>query len=160
MHVAPRTKMRRVSMRRRQRDYRLIRLVARASLSLAIAGCTAVETAVVANPGAAFELPVGQTAAVSGQDVRITFSRVTEDSRCPVDVTCVWAGDAKIELTIVRDGSSPEKRILSITPPINEVSVGDLRIRFVGLAPAPRQSEPSSSRVYVAQLTVLTGPTN
>ena len=131
------------------------RMVAGTALAVAVGGCATVETAVVANPGAAFELAIAQTAAVNGRNVRITFNRVTEDSRCPVDVTCVWAGDAKIELAIARDGAATEKRIISITAPNNEVTVGDLTIRFVALAPVSRQSEPSSSRQYVAQLTIL-----
>ena len=118
------------------------------------AGCASVETPVVADPGVAFTLPLGKTAAVSGNGTRITFNRVTDDSRCPVDVVCVWAGDAKLELTISRNSAPAETRVVSITPPNNELVSGDLRIRLVGLAPAPRQSEPSAGRAYVAQLVV------
>jgi len=131
----------------------LIRIAAIAASIFAIAGCATVDTAVVAEPGATFSLPVGRTAVVSGHSARITFNRVTNDSRCPIDVVCVWAGDAPIELTISRDGST-ETRILSMTAPNNEVVVGDVRIRFVGLTPAAKQSEPPSTRAYVAQLVV------
>lgn len=119
-----------------------------------VAGCATVETAVVADPGVTFSLAAGKTAAVNGNNARITFNRVTEDSRCPTDVVCVWAGDARIELTISRDGSPVDTKVVSVTAPNNEVVSGDLRIRFVGLAPAPRSSEPTSSRAYVAQLVV------
>ena len=141
-------------MQRRLPDRTTSRVLATASLALSLAACATVETAVVANPGTTFQLGLGQTATVTGSNVRITFTRVSEDSRCPVDVTCVWAGDAKIELSVAHDGSA-EKRTISITEPNNVVSVGDLTIRFVALAPVPRQSEPSSSRAYVAQLTIL-----
>lgn len=135
----------------------------RAHVSLAVAmlavvsACATVESAVVADPGVAFSLPVGKTATVNGTSVRITFNRVTDDSRCPVDVQCVWAGDAKIELTITGQGAPADAKVISITPPNNEVTSGNLRIRFVGLAPAPKQSEPGASRAYVAQLIVTTG---
>jgi hypothetical protein len=121
-----------------------------------LAACSSVDTAVVANPGVEFNLALGKTAALSGSDYRITFTRVTEDSRCPVDVQCVWAGDGKIELTVSRRGSAGETRVVSLTPPNSEVTVGGLKIRFVSLAPTPRQSEPSASRAYIAQLLVLT----
>jgi len=131
-----------------------IRVAAIAATTLAIAvSCATVDTAIVAEPGATFSLPVGATAAVSGNSARITFNRVTNDSRCPIDVVCVWAGDAPIQLTIARDGST-ETRTLSMIAPNNEVVVGDLRIRFVGLTPAPKQAEPPASRAYVAQLVV------
>src|SRR6476646_1224216 len=78
------------------------RLFSATSLMVSVASCATVDTAVVADPGAEFNLAVGKSATISDTDYRITFNRVTEDSRCPVDVQCVWAGDAKIELTIAR----------------------------------------------------------
>ncbi|MFL5482211.1 MAG: hypothetical protein ACJ8AK_08450 [Gemmatimonadaceae bacterium] len=122
---------------------------------VAVASCATVDTAVVANPGAEFNLAVGKSATINGTDYRITFNRVTEDSRCPVDVQCVWAGDAKIELTLSRNGAPRDTRVISVTPPNNEATVGDVKVRFVSLAPTPRQSEPPASRPYVAQLLVL-----
>ncbi len=104
-------------------------------LLLVASACAGVQTAAVVEPGASFTLAPGETAAVKGADARITLKRVTDDSRCPVDVTCVWAGDAKIEVTISRNGAPEEQRILSITPPKHEAIVGNLRIRFVSLAP-------------------------
>ena len=133
-------------------DWRRLRAVA--LLLIATAGCATVDTAIVANPGAEFSLPLGQTAALSGTGYRITFDRVTEDSRCPADVVCVWAGDARIQLTIQRSTAPADVRIASLTPPNTEVVSGDLKIRFVSLAPAPRSSEPSESRKYVARLLV------
>lgn len=128
-----------------------------AALALvAIAACATVETAVVADPGTPFTLPVGKTAVLKGNIARITFNRVTDDSRCPLDVQCVWAGDARIEVTVERSGAPAETTVISVTPPNNEVTAGGLRLRLVGLAPAPKQSEPSASRAYVAQLVVTT----
>jgi hypothetical protein len=123
-------------------------------LLLAGSGCTAVQTAAVVEPGASFTLALGETAAVKGADARITFNKVTDDSRCPVDVTCVWAGDAKIEITISRNGAADETRILSITPPRHETAVGNLRLRFVSLAPVPRQADANVPRKYRAELVV------
>ncbi len=120
----------------------------------AIAGCASVTTAVDAEPGTSFSLAPGETAAVNGTDARITLKAVRDDSRCPVDVTCVWAGDAKIELVISRKGLPDETRVLSIAPANNEAQVGNLRIRFVSLAPVPRQAEPPSERKYRAELVV------
>ena len=116
--------------------------------------CATMETAIVAEPGVAFSLSVGKTAALKGNGTRITFKQVREDSRCPVDVTCIWAGDAKIDVTISRDGAPDDMRILSLTPPNNEILSGDLRIRFVGLMPVPRQSDANAQRAYVAKLVV------
>ena len=138
----------------RSRSFRRRALAAVASgcaLLIAGPGCASVTTAVVAEPGVSFTLEPGQTAAVKGTDARITFKTVRDDSRCPVDVTCVWEGDAKAEIVISRDGAADETRILSITAPNNEVRVGNLRIRFRSLAPVPRQADPPASRKYRAE---------
>jgi len=118
--------------------------------------CATMETAIVAQPGVAFDLPIGKTAAFNGNGVRITFKQVPEDSRCPVDVQCVWAGEAKIELSVSAGGAA-ETRVVSLTPPDNETTVGDTRIRFVGLLPVPRQADRDKPREYVAQLVVTRG---
>ena len=131
-------------------------LVAGAFLTVASACATAVDTAIVAQPGQSFELPLGRTATLNGTAVKITFTSVKTDSRCPTDVQCVWAGEAKIELT-VSTGGTAEAKTLSLTPPDNETTVGDTRIRFVGLAPVPRQADRDKPREYVAQLVVSRG---
>ena len=112
------------------------------------------EPTIPAEPGVAFELPVGKTAALNGNGARITFKQVKEDSRCPTDVTCVWAGDARIELTISRNGSSDDTKILSLSAANSEARSGDIQIRFVGLTPVPRQADANKPRAYVAQLVV------
>jgi hypothetical protein len=117
-------------------------------------GCATMEPTIPAEPGVAFELPVGMTATLNGNGARITFKQVLEDSRCPTDVTCVWAGDARIELTISRNGSSDDTKFLSLSPPNSEARSGDLQIRFVGLSPVPRQADGNARLPYVAQLVV------
>lgn len=129
-------------------------IVAAAWMLFSVPGCAPVETAIIAEPGTSFTLPVGKTATVKGTDTRLTFREVREDSRCPTDVTCVWAGDAKILVVISRNGGADETRIMSITPPNNETRVDNLRIRFVGLAPVPRQADANIPRSYVGQFVV------
>ena len=125
-----------------------------ACCAIATSGCAAVQTAAVVEPGASFTLAPGQTATVKGADASITFKRVLEDSRCPVDVTCVWAGDAKIEIAISRNGAADDTRVLSITPPNHEAMVGNLRIRVISLAPVPRQADANVPRKYLAEFVV------
>ena len=42
--------------------------------------------------GEEFSLKSGQIAVISGENLKIEFIEVTEDSRCPKGVTCVWEG--------------------------------------------------------------------
>jgi hypothetical protein len=50
--------------------------------------------------GEEFTLPVGKTAAISGQSLSIKFVEVTADSRCPTGVQCIVAGNAKCLMLI------------------------------------------------------------
>ncbi len=50
-----------------------------------------------------FQLEVGQTGFVESENIRITFLEVTADSRCPSDVTCIWAGEVKVLVNIWKD---------------------------------------------------------
>jgi hypothetical protein len=129
-------------------------LISAGTIVAALASCAAVEPTVAAEPGVAFSLPVGKSAVINGSGTRIRFDEVRNDSRCPADVTCVWAGDAEVAVTISRNGSPDDSRILSFTPPKNETTSGDLRIHLVDLAPVPRQSDGNAPRAYVAQLVV------
>jgi hypothetical protein len=120
-------------------------------LLIASSGCAPVQTAVSVEPGVSFTLAPGQAATVRGTNTRITFKQVREDSRCPVDVTCVWEGDAKTEIAVSREGGAEETRTLSLRPPGNEAQAGRLTIRFVGLSPVPRQAEANRPKKYLAE---------
>lgn len=50
--------------------------------------------------GEELSLGVGQTVAIAGERLEITFQEVINDSRCPRDVLCVWAGEVKVRATI------------------------------------------------------------
>ena len=58
-------------------------------------------------PSIAYTLPVfpeGSTVAlgnaVAVADIVVTPLRVTEDSRCPINARCIWAGEIKVETRI------------------------------------------------------------
>jgi hypothetical protein len=63
-------------------------------------------------------------------------------------------GDAKIEVTIWRNGSRSDTRILSLISPKNELTSDDLSIRLDDLTPEPRRSNGYTPSHYVAQLVV------
>jgi len=51
-------------------------------------------------------LSIGQHASVTGEDLAVSFEEVPEDSRCPSDVTCVWAGRVSCLVELTHAGSS------------------------------------------------------
>ena len=72
-------------------------------LALALAACATIPPA-SAGPTAA----LGQQAQVGG--LRIRPIAIIEDSRCPVDVQCVWAGRLMILAEVEFDGGSESFR--------------------------------------------------
>ena len=55
--------------------------------------------------GTPFTLRLGESADVEGR-LRLTALAVTEDSRCPIDVVCVWAGDAAVAIRLESDAAA------------------------------------------------------
>jgi len=58
--------------------------------------------------GEEFSLPVGKSVVITGEDLDIKFVEVSEDSRCPKDVTCVWEGRVTAVVEISTGGSSQQ----------------------------------------------------
>lgn len=131
-----------------------LRLFAPSAALLAFQACASVENVIIAEPDVAFSLPIGKTASISGSPARITFRQVRDDSRCPRNVVCVWAGDARIEVSVAREGLPSETGVLTLSSPGNETQVGGLFVRFVSLAPYPESPQPNTPRPYVAELVV------
>ena len=48
-----------------------------------------------------FALTPGDTVQIADTADRLHFVRVTSDSRCPIDVVCVQAGDATVHIEIL-----------------------------------------------------------
>ncbi|MFN4218120.1 MAG: hypothetical protein ACK4HB_02375 [Candidatus Bipolaricaulia bacterium] len=113
-----------------------------------LAGCTpaAVKEAQLDQP---FTLFVRQKAQID--DLQIRFISVPEDSRCPTNVECVWAGNAKIVLGVSLKESTDET-VLTINSNIEprEALYAGYRIQFVSLKPTPlsgRTINPAEYRV-------------
>ena len=101
--------------------------------------------------GRAFEMKIGETFAVG--DLRLTFQRVANDSRCPIDAVCVWAGDAEIALRIEQGSQAAVAALHTHLEPKQTVWNG-YTIQFVSLAPSLSASSPVDPAQYRAQLLV------
>lgn len=54
-----------------------------------------------------FKLKIGESAKAPREGLKVEFDSVSEDSRCPKGVNCVWAGNAKILLKVQKDTGKP-----------------------------------------------------
>lgn len=53
-----------------------------------------------------FKLNIGQAAVIETENLNIKFINVTEDSRCPSDVQCIWEGQAIVQISISKDNQN------------------------------------------------------
>jgi len=51
----------------------------------------------------------------SFENKSIQFKKVISDSRCPKDVTCIWAGEAKVLIAVMENGKQVKEEIISLT---------------------------------------------
>jgi hypothetical protein len=120
---------------------------------LATAGCLKGPTAPDAVAGEPFGLRAG-AAAVLPNGARLTFERVTADSRCPMDAICVWAGDATVAISLSRSGTAAESRELHTQPSGSQISYADYTIALTSLSPYPRASQDIRPNDYLATFVV------
>ena len=110
-----------------------------------------------ASVGSEFQLRAGQVVTLEGGRLSVRFVRVASDSRCPVDVSCVWAGNAEVLLEV--GGSRRGKRTLSLNTNASPERPGEGRygrytLKLTGLAPQPRSNKKIAPGQYTATLLV------
>ena len=105
--------------------------------------------------GQEFPLRAAESVRIAGTDLLIAFDRVTEDSRCPVNVTCVWAGNAVVRLTArVAGAARGNLELHTTTADKREAAVDGFRVQLVRLAPTRAEGTPITQDQYVATVTV------
>lgn len=90
-----------------------------------------------ADLGSWVTLAPGDSVAIRGEALVITFVKVTQDSRCPSGVQCIQAGSADIQLVVELSGQSSTVTITQQgSSTENAQTVGDYTLRF-SLLPYP-----------------------
>lgn len=92
---------------------------------------------------------------VGFNDFSIKFIKVISDSRCPKNVTCVWAGKAKVLIGIFHDGEKMKEKEVEISEanqyfPLLERQ--NVVIKVYGLSPYPVASGKIPSKDYILNL--------
>lgn len=117
-------------------------------LTLWVIGCNLSTTgSTEIKPGEEFELRCGQSASLSEAGLVVTFKDLTEDSRCPEGAVCVWAGNARVVVSL-----SETDVLLNTTLQPREVSHSGYRIRLVAVHPYPKLNEQYRPEDYSIKL--------
>lgn len=105
--------------------------------------------------GAIFNLRYGERATISTERLSLTFQKVLEESRCPVGVTCIWEGNARIVVMTERPpaGLSALELNTSSRYPV-EAAYEGYTVRLRGVRPAPEHGRVLDAAGYSAQIEV------
>lgn len=108
------------------------------------------------------DIPLGKSVELEIDGLMLEFVEVTEDSRCPANVVCVWAGQAKVLVAANDDGEDLGEHELLLDPTgsaSNSVTLGDYTVVLTALNPYPGAYAGSQDSDYVATVSV-SGPSS
>jgi hypothetical protein len=87
--------------------------------------------------------------------LRIKFIDMIEDSRCPTDTQCIWAGNAKITIGLSSGGRSAKQFELNSNLKPKSIVFSGYEIKLVKLTPVPRSNIRIRKDGYVVTLSVV-----
>jgi hypothetical protein len=90
---------------------------------------------------------------IAGTPATITFENVVSDNRCPVDVVCIVAGEARAVLRLEEPRKPPIEFVLD-TGRTPSATVNGYGVALLTVSPAPHSTVRIEPRDYVVELTV------
>ena len=97
-------------------------------------------------------LQVGQQVSVSG--LRATFVAVTSDSRCPIDVFCVSAGEATLQFDLSANRRAARYDLKVSIPKPSPTPHEGFAIEVQSLQPRPSPDRPTPQEDYRATVNI------
>jgi hypothetical protein len=108
-----------------------------------------------ADLGTPFRLRFDQKARVEEAGLTIRFADVTEDSRCPATVQCIWAGQAKMVFEVIQEQGGAELRTVTLSGNrAQPVRIGSYVLTVSALQPDTQVGTRIEKARYIATLTI------
>jgi hypothetical protein len=104
-----------------------------------------------------FTLQYQQKASLSTERIEILFSEITEDSRCPSDVTCMWAGQVSIRLDLIKQGRKFSTLKLTLLPGRESLatqSFDQYTVQLLQVLPYPKNGQKMRNTDYLAKILI------
>ncbi|MCC7306376.1 MAG: hypothetical protein IT173_02325 [Acidobacteria bacterium] len=98
------------------------------------------------------EIRFGQQKTTKTGGVTVKFLELIEDSRCPVDVNCVWAGVARIKVALTRGGKTSEAELNTMDK--KSADFQGYTVTLTDLQPRQSRTSKYAPSAYTATLTV------
>lgn len=127
------------------------------ALGLLLAGCQGGSlTGIDKELGDPFGLRIGETAVLDDGGITLALLDIPEDSRCPVNVVCVWQGNARLAMRATVGGEAHRFALntaIGVVGP-GEAVVGGYLVELLEVDPRPVAGEPIPRPAYRALLRV------
>lgn len=105
--------------------------------------------------GESFNIAYGEQTGVVGEGLVLAFEQVLGESRCPLGVQCVWAGNARIGVRVEKTPGEPAVLVLNTHSRFaTEATYQSYTIALLRVAPYPEQGRPVDASSYCATLKV------
>lgn len=101
-----------------------------------------------------FWLVPGQTAVLADEHLSVTFAGVVDDTRCPIDIVCIVAGNATMSVRARRNGQAAMTLSLTLTDDPPAVGYDGFGIHAQQLMPAVRSDRTIRPGEYSVRLLV------
>ncbi len=87
--------------------------------------------------GNEFTVKPGTIIFISGEQLTVHFGTVSENTRCPTDVRCVWSGHAKLGIRLAKSGLTEQAIELNthLQPQANDYLSYHIRLIALDLQP-------------------------
>jgi hypothetical protein len=102
------------------------------------------------------DVSIGQSICGADDTPTLTFGKVVNDSRCPINARCITAGDMTIALELRQEGNLPSTIELSFSENSEVITFrsNKFRIRFVRASPSRETSKAIDPRDYTVTLEI------
>ena len=116
---------------------------------LALCGCYIPEHAKPSSGklGAEMMLRLGEAATISSEGLSIRFMGIDQDSRCPLGVECIWAGEVTAVVTLIKSrGNALEVNLTkgAVETGREKAKFEGYSIKLIDVMPYPSAKNPGS----------------
>ena len=100
------------------------------------------------------DLAYGKTYRNFERNISIRLDSVTEDSRCPYQVECVWAGNAQVRFNFALNNAMTPFSLNTLSSFKTDTLISGYTIQLLELKPYPMQLIPIVQQDYIARIKI------
>ncbi|WP_234572699.1 hypothetical protein [Rhodohalobacter sp. 614A] len=114
--------------------------------------CTACQSSLTPEQydyGDEFDLAIGEKTRIGDNRISVEFVDVLEDSRCPSNANCIWAGNGKVQLKVQNHDI-----ILNTYLEPHDTTITNIHVELLNLAPYPEYPRQFEKDDYYIRLLI------